>query len=287
MQRHPHFELWLHDNNELEHLLGSPVIDRTCIHEWPLSSVERIQTEDGRRHIYKVQAPPTVEAEFYSNARSPLLVSVRVLEAEGATTAILMDELLSPRLSDINPQEDEAVAIAAQLVRHIAQIEGELPVLFDISTEERWADYMGHALDDMRALVGDGSFRAVNREWIDRFTRWAESPALLDAICSSTGYVHSDLKADNILVAPDGFRILDWQRPIRGPVALDRTTLLLSLNIDPTNYVPAGMVQLYHFLHIAWYTQTARKWYPQGKQWFDGFIIQIGEKLERLVQNPT
>lgn len=287
MQRHPHFELWLHDNNELAQLLGSSVNERTCIHEWPLSSVERILTEDGRRHIYKVQAPPTVEAQFYLNARSPLLVPVRVLEAEGTTTAILMDEVIAPRLSDVNIPEDEAVAIARGLEQQISQIKGDLPVLFDISTEERWANYIGASLDDLRALVQEGSFSAVNRDWIDRFAQWAESPDLLDAIGSSTGYVHSDLKADNILVSPDGYRILDWQRPIRGPVTLDRTTLLISLNIEPTNHVPVGMVQLYHLLHFAWYTQAARKWYPAGKPWYDGFIVQIGEKLERLVPNST
>ncbi len=282
MKRHQHFDLWLHEDDELAEILGSPITERATIHEWPLSCVQRVRTGDGGRHIYKVQAPPTLEADFYARARSPLLVSARVLEGTGTTVAILMEELESPRLSDVRPVETEAIAIATDLVGQIAKIGGDPPIMTDIGTEDRWAAYIGAALDDIRALVGDGSFRQVDLELVNRLSRWAEAPSLLDAIRMPAGYVHADLKADNVLVTPDGYRVLDWQRPIRGPVALDNATLLISLGIDPTKHVPIGIVQLYHLLHIAWYAQAARRWFPQGKPWFDGFIARIGNELERL-----
>lgn len=284
MHRHPIFELLLHDDDELAEFLGSSVSERTTIHEWPLSCVQRVRTENGGSYIYKVQAPPTLEADFYVRARSPLLVSVRVLETNDMTTAMLMEEVVAPRLSDIRLEETEAVAIATDLVEQIAEIDGELPAMVDIRTEDHWAAYMGAALDDMRALILDGSFHQVDLELVNRLSRWSEAPTLLNAFRLPTGYVHADLKAENVLVTANGYRVLDWQRPIRGPVSLDTATLLISLGIDPGRHVPMGIVQMYHFLHIAWFAQAARRWFPEGKPSFDGLIARISGELARLQQ---
>lgn len=282
MHRHPQFDLWVHDDDELAMALGNPVTERTTIHEWPLSSVQRVRTADGRRHIYKVQAPPTLEPEFYARARSPLLVPTRVLVGRGATAAMLMDEVDGRRLSDARPSELEAVALAATLVRGIAEIEGDLPAMTDITTPDRWADHIGPALAELRAFLFDGTFHQVDMALVDRLSRLAESRSVLAAIDSPSGYVHTDLMANNVLVTPDGYRILDWQRPIRGPIALDVATLLISLGVDATRHVPVGVVQLYHLLHIAWYTQSARRWYPEGRPYYGHLLARIDAELLKL-----
>ena len=281
MHRHPHFDLWLHDDTELSAALGSTVTGRETIHEWPLSSVQRVRTADGARRIYKVQAPPTLEPAFYARARSPLLVATRVLPSQGTTAAMVMDEVDALRLTDLRPAEPEAADIAAALTRQIAEIQGDLPTMFDISTEARWAEYFGSALDDMRACVAEGSFQKVDLDLVRDLGRLAESASVLDTIRSPSGFVHADLMADNVLVTSDGYRVLDWQRPIRGPVALDTATLLISLGVDATRHVPLGAVQLHHLLHTAWYAQSARRWLPGAKPFLDGFIARIGGELQK------
>ncbi|SDO74185.1 Phosphotransferase enzyme family protein [Paenibacillus sp. yr247] len=284
MYRHHIFELLLHDDDELAEVLGSSVLERATIHEWPLSCVQRVRTANGSSYIYKVQAPPTLEVNFYARARSELLVPVRVLEEKGRTTAMIMEDVDAPRLNDIRLEETEILAIATNLVEQIAEIGGELPAMVDICTEDRWAAYIELALDDILALISEGSFHQVDLELVNCLIRWSETPSLMNAFDSPTGYVHADLKAENVLVTPKGYRVLDWQRPIRGPVSLDSATLLISLGIDPTRHVSIGIVQLYHFLHIAWFAQAARKWLPQGKPWFDGIIKGISGELARLQQ---
>ncbi|MFC4807738.1 phosphotransferase [Paenibacillus sp. GCM10023250] len=284
MHRHPHFDLMLHDDAELAEALGSPVTERTVVHEWPLSCVQRVRTAGGASHIYKVQAPPTLEAEFYAAARSPLLAAARVLETAGRPAALVMADIEAPRLGDLGLSEPEAVAAADELLAGIAAIEGDLPAMTDLRTEERFATYIGAALDDVQASVDDGSFVQVGEAMVGRLRRWSGGDALRAAFRTPSGYVHADLKADNVLAAPDGCRILDWQRPILGPAALDRATLLLSLGFDPARHVEPGIVQLYHYLHLAWYAQAGRRWYPQGKPWFDGIIAKLAGELERLQQ---
>ncbi|OZB98890.1 phosphotransferase [Paenibacillus sp. XY044] len=280
MHRHQSFDLLLHDDEELGEYLDSPVSQRVTIHEWPLSCVQRICTEQGGSYIYKVQAPPTLEAQFYARARSPLMVSVRVIETKSDTTAMLMEEIKAPRLNDIPLKESEAAAIANDLTEMIGRIHGDLPFMNDISTEEGWTAYIGAALDQICECIHEGSFKQVSLEQVNKLREWSEAPALLAEIRSPSGLVHADLKAENVLVTNDGYRVLDWQRPIRGPILLDAATLLNSLGFDPTRYVPIGIMQMYHFLHVAWYAQAARRWVPQGKPWFDRLIADIARDLE-------
>lgn len=266
MHRHPSFNLLLHDDEELAEYLGSPVSQRITIHEWPLSCVQRMVTEQGGRYIYKVQAPPTLEAQFYARAQSPLLVPVRVIEAKDNMTAMLMEEIQAPRLKDIPLKDSEAASIANDLIDMISQIHGDLPVMFDISTEEGWAAYIEGALHDISECIHEGSFKEVDIGKVNKLREWSQAPALLTELRSPSGYVHADLKAENVLVTNDGYRVLDWQRPIRGPVSLDAAALLHSLGIDPIRYVPIGIMQIYHFLHLAWYAQAARNGFLRGSR---------------------
>jgi hypothetical protein len=80
VHRHRHFDLWLDDDAELAALLGSAVVHRATLHEWPLSCVQRLRLADGRSLVYKVQGEPTVEPDFYARARSRLLVAAQRIE---------------------------------------------------------------------------------------------------------------------------------------------------------------------------------------------------------------
>ena len=281
MHRHAYFDLWLHDDAELAALLGSPLVERTTLHEWPLSCVQRLRTADGRTRIYKVQAAPTVEPAFYACARSPLLVVARVLDQGKAPAALLLEEVTAPRLLDLRPSEAEALRIGQAVLEQIAWIEGELPAVADICTEARWITYAGAMLADLVALVDAGTFRQVDRSLIDRLARQVETPAVLAAIRSQPGYVHHDLWGDNLFVLPDGYRVIDWQRPLRGPVALDLATLLESSGVDPRRHIDHGVVQLLYLLRIAWFAQAARRWFPPGAATYDATIVRLAAQVEQ------
>jgi hypothetical protein len=73
----------------------------------------------------------------------------------------------------------------------------------------------------------------------------------------------------------DGYRIVDWQRPIIGPKALDLAILLDSLNREAIRYVDTGIVKLMYLLRIAWFTECAVQWFPAGCDSYDKAIEQI------------
>jgi len=90
MEQHARYNLWLHCDDELISIIGVRISERVTVHEWPLSCVQRLQLEDGRRLIYKSQYGPTVEPEFYRKARSPLMISGEtVWESNGHSTMLI------------------------------------------------------------------------------------------------------------------------------------------------------------------------------------------------------
>jgi thiamine kinase-like enzyme len=93
------------------------------------------------------------------------------------------------------------------------------------------------------------------------------------------GYVHNDLKIENILVVSDGIRVIDWQRPIWGPVALDEASLLLSLGIDPLRRLSPGVLQLRKLLSVAWSVECAQRWFPDGAPAYDAAVASIAQQI--------
>ena len=275
MHRHPYFDLNLHDDEELSSLLGCLVIQRQTLQEWPLSCVQRITLRDGRKIIYKAQHHPTVEPEFYARAESRLLVSAQTIYQEGAYSAMFLDDMDGPTLAQLGLPESKALAVGLDLLRQIAEVKGEPPYYLDISTEQKWRLRMREVLKGLKGLVEGGTFQSVQPEDLSRLERWAFGKDVLSAWKAGVGYVHNDLSGDNVFMLPDGPRVIDWQRPILGPAALDLALLLESLGYDPAPHVGEGVVWLMRLLRIGWFTDCALKWFPEGREVYDRKIVEL------------
>lgn len=279
MQRHPYFQLWLHDDAELANLLGSPIIQRTTLHEWPLSCVQRLHCAAGQRYIYKVQAPPTVEPTFYRQAHSPLLVAAQILPSDHEPPALLLEDVQACSLLDLDVATLAAWTMVETILTQIAQIAGDLPTLSDIRSEEQWLVHGEAICTDLDVLVSTGTFQQVTPALIEQVALHSRSPSVMTAINGPTGYVHLDLQPENILVLADDYRVLDWQRPIWGPVALDQATLLEAVGLDPVMHVGVGILQLRTLLQIGWFAQAARYWFPAGAPTYDRSITELIHQL--------
>jgi hypothetical protein len=281
MHRHPFFDLMLHDGAELSDAMGAPVTARATLAEWPLSCVERIATAGGRAYIYKVQAQPTVEPEFYARARSPLLVAARQLPCPSGPDALLLDAVAGQALNA--PDQVDA------LLEQIGAIEGDLPALADLRIAAGREAVFSQIVDDLRALTASGVFRLTTpgaAGWVERA---AVAPSVRAALAGAgpQGYVHMDLRRENILSTSEGCRVIDWQRPIYGPTALDRATLLESFGLDPLPHVGRGIVTLLTLLRVGWLAACARRWFPPGAPDYDRQIALLLPTLSTSVSNNS
>jgi len=278
VNQHPYFNLRLHDDDELEARLGDEIVERITLHEWPLSCVQRLALAGGRKLIYKSQYGPTVEAEVYARVRSRLLPWAETLYQAEGHVCTLIEYVDAPIFEDLEPSEGEAARVAGEVRAEIDALEGELPAYIDVRDRTRWQAYVEAMLGELRTLIAGGAFHVTTAEMADDVAHRAAAPAVLAAFDAGCGYVHRDLSADNVLVLPDGYRVIDWQRPIWGPVDLDRVDLLNSLGYDPLRHVDAAVVQVWLILSIGWLTEAKARWFPEGET----YDRQVAELIARL-----
>ncbi len=275
MHKHPHFDLLLHDDGELAGYINGPVYQRVTLHEWPLSCVQRLVHYDARRFIYKAQAGPTVEADFYAAARSKLLVRARTIYREGPYTCLLLENLEAPHMENLGLPEEEALRAGRELLDEIARIGGTIPVYLDISSPARWTALVEETLTLLMDLVNNGTFRRVNGDMVESVPGWALGKTVLTLFDGPSGLVHGDLSGDNVFLLPDGYRVIDWQRPLLGPAGLDLATWVESLGYDPARHVTPAVLQVQNFLHLCWWAECASRWFPAGHETYDRLSAEV------------
>ncbi len=169
MHRHQHFDLWLHDDDELGPLVQSDIVERVTLHEWPLSCVQQLTLAGGRKLIYKTQFGPTVESEFYASARSGLLPAAQTIYKSDGHVCMLIEFIKAPRVKDLNLPEEQVVRIGRAVLDQIAGIIGELPYYLDVGDEGKWESLVNATLTDLGELIDRCIISTYTPTWIDFF----------------------------------------------------------------------------------------------------------------------
>jgi hypothetical protein len=279
MKRHPYFDLLMHNDRELASLLGDDICERSTLHEWPLSCVQRLTTCEGRNVIYKTQFGPTVEPDFYAKARSELLVSAETVYRSDGYVSMLIEYVPNPTLADLKPSAEQAMRIGHTVLQKIDEISGDLPVFLELTSADKWTALVEGTLQQITALVEQGGFSAIEPDQMRCVRHWAYSEATMTALRLRPGYIHGDLNASNLFVLPDGYRVIDWQRTKRGPTDLDLAALMESLGFDPYVHVDVSIVRMMYFLRINWFTQCTLRWFPEGRKNYEQSIANLASLI--------
>jgi len=65
-----------------------------------------------------------------------------------------------------------------------------------------------------------------------------------------------------MFVTADGYRVIDWQRPIIGPSEVDLVSLLVGEHLDPRRVVDAPIIGIYWFLLLYWAVEAQSDVFP-------------------------
>jgi hypothetical protein len=267
VQTHPFFkDILMHSDDALSELLGVGITERATIHEWPLSCVQRLVLADGRKLIYKSQLPPTVEAGFYEAASSPLLPEVRLLGKLGNCDTLTIDWIDAPLLRDVAYSAGGLIEQGKQVIAQIGEIKGDLPVYLDIGSAEKWSAEGQIVFDKVTKLIQDKRFTLIDLDAVERVRAWIMSPYVIAAIIDHPRVTHGDLTAEQVFVTADGYRVIDWQRPILAPPEVDLVALLVGQKIDPRRFVDPTLVGIFWFLHLRWAVVAQFDLFPD-KRW--------------------
>ena len=193
----------VYDDNELTEILGKQFLQREKIHHWPLSYVERIDLE-GKSVIAKY-SKLSLENSFYSSVSHDFILKP-VFMAEMEDTSVTI-------LPFINGREPEQHEIYSAIERIQA-----------ISSDIYWAD--ASSFDKFMDLI-DASCTILEKydakEFCEPLRRKCSSLSEF-FVPEKIGYVHGDLKRDNIIICGGNPIIIDWQRPMKAPLVIDRVT---------------------------------------------------------------
>jgi hypothetical protein len=266
MLRHPIFQLLtLHSDEELQQLFGAAVTERSEIHAWPLSVVQKIVLDNGDRFAYKAQLPPTVEAEFYDEAKSSLLVEHRNLGLRDGTSTMALGWIEAPLLTEVATDAEDLAGHASELVRRIGRIDGTLPLFLDVGDAEAWASVTNHVLTGWEKGIGAGWFTLTDPADIGWVRAWAHSAPIRARIVAEPRTIHGDLKADQVFVVGDDYRVIDWQRPMRAPADVDVASLLIGQGVDPLDFVDPAVVAIFWFLRLHWAVMAQLELFPGNR----------------------
>lgn len=275
MERHPYFDLWLHDTQSLTSHFGVEIIERTSIHDWPLSCVQLLRLADGSRFIYKSQLCATsVEADFYAALNSEqsgiperlrtLLPQAETLGSVGNSVGMIIEYIDAPRLEDMQLTEAEIIHHGRRLMAEIDQLPVDLPVYLDISTEEKWRAYADDTFSMLHDLIAGEKFNLTTAAMIQDLDRWSRSGTIKKLSWEKPKIIHGDVGGENVFLTPQGYKLIDWQRPGRGPAELDQVCYLEMMGIDPAKYCRRSMIELNRFIHLRWFTECQLHWFPAG-----------------------
>lgn len=268
MVKHAIFaDLLLHADDELSRALGAGIVERRTIHEWPLSCVQRLSLDDGRTLIYKSQLPPTVEAAFYADAVSPLLPGHQSLGKLGACDTLVLDWIEAPLLRDVARRDTEMVEHGRRLIARIGEIRsergGDLPAYLDVGSIEAWRGNAATAMEKLRTLAGDGRFRAIDPDAVRAVGSWSTAREVLAAASASSRLTHGDLKGDQVFVTSDGYRVIDWQRPVIAPEEIDLVSLLIEEDMPPDRFIDVTIIRMFWFLRLCWAVEAQFDLFPR------------------------
>jgi len=217
-------------------ILGAPVVEATSqAGGFSPGTADRVRTADGRRAFVKAVSPA-------QNEDSP-----RMHRREARITAALPPDVPAPELLGVHDDGDWVALV-------LEDIDGRHPVtpwLPDemagvLATLDRMAGTLTPSpIDDVASvaehLAGDfaGWCRIVAEPPSD-LDPWAAgrleslvdlADRGLEALHGDT-LVHLDVRADNLLLGPDGrVTLVDWPWASRGPAWLDRLLLLVNARL--------------------------------------------------------
>jgi aminoglycoside phosphotransferase (APT) family kinase protein len=220
----------------VESILGAPVVDATSqAGGFSPGTADRVRTADGRRAFVKAVSPAL-------NADSP-----DMHRREARITAALPDHAPAPRLLGLHDDGDWVALV-------LEDVEGRHPVTpwssYELASVVATLETMAHALtptpvDDVPAAADSlgndlGGWRRIAADPPSDLDPWvaARLPDLVAqtdrgrAALAGDTLVHLDVRADNLLVGPDGaVTVVDWPHACRGAAWLDRLLLLINVRL--------------------------------------------------------
>ena len=242
--REEFLNLWVLEDREAEARVGCRIVAREKLHHWPLSWVEKWRLEDDRCVVYKSQrSEASVEKAVYEKVRASFLLPL--LHAETCRGCDMMIFPYCPPSDAVVPSASRVMELSRQC-SDMLRAAGEMPAFFDLSSADRM-------ISQTEAACLSALNQAEGQTMLSPLFRWMESQVPRLYAGQPIGMVHGDIQAANLITEGDAVRyILDWQRPMLAPLALEQALALRLGGYASEDRDWGHMALVCHILWYAW-----------------------------------
>ena len=136
--------------------------------------------------------------------------------------------------------------------------------------------------DKLNTLIENNRFTLIDLDAVEHLRAWAASAPVIEKVIGQPRLIYGDLTAEQVFVISDGYKVIDWQRPVIAPSEVDLVTLLVRQKIEPRQYVDPVVVGIYWFLHLRWVVEAQYDLFPE-KHWaaFDQWAAEAINQILR------
>lgn len=222
-------------------VLGAPVVTAEGqTGGFSPGSADRVVTDDGRRAFVKTASTQLNVESVRIHRREAAMAAVLPAHAHAAALIGVVDhgDWIAVVLEDIEGRHPE-------LPWRDAELEAVLDALADLARDPIDGDFAGPTLEDATSALFEGwrGLRGLPDALHPDLVAWIEPrlALLAEAADAALGdlvgdrLVHRDVRADNILIRPDGaVALVDWPWAARGVGWFDALSLLVNVRLyDP------------------------------------------------------
>lgn len=282
MKKHPVFNLWLHDDKEIEAIAGASICERKTLREWPLSFVERVVLQDGTSRIYKSQRGAPVESAFYRKAHSKHIPSIYYNHSDGDDHWMLFENIDGKHPFALDREELLNLELK---VRGITAALGNVrPYRYDLS-EKGYVSFANSTVELLNTLHAEGKLKMTDDSAILRIKKAFTHSEVLRTVGGRCILLHGDLKCDNILIRANGeVALIDWQNVLFGPESLDIYNLMATQAMNPVPISGIGPEILRMGLEMRWFADCLNAWLPDAV-FLDKWISNIERHIRHVIEN--
>ena len=214
----------------IEQVIGSPVVEaRTRVGGFSPGVAARLLCADGTRWFVKAVSSeanpdtPGIHRREAENLRAlDSFAAARNLPIARLRGVVEQDPWIALVLDDVDGHTPAVPWLADELARVLAAVDviGEALTPAPIAAPDV-VEVFGDELTGWRTLALAGGDDRLDRWSRDRCEELAELEATWTAHAAGETLLHTDLRADNVLLTSDGVVVVDWPYACRGAAFID------------------------------------------------------------------
>lgn len=281
MKKHQYFNLNVHTDCEIEQILSCKIMNREIIHEWPLSTVHKIET-DNLTYIYKSEFGPTVEIDFLENNKSKYLPKI-VKTIKNSEHKISIREFIHGQTLDLYKYSETELHNIRTILFENTKIFNTHNVYLDFSSFDKLNRKVIETLASLEFLKNNNVFTKINNYELIELERLLSLDDFYKASIDNISLVHGDLYGENIIINNQNMKIIDWQRPLLTNQLIDKIRFNSSFNIHNDEDINKWCFILNEFIHITWAVECKLKWFPESTD-YENWVI---ESMKRILTTAS